>query len=157
MPDHKSFVVVGVDLAGSPRRPTGVCVLRGMKAYTHVALTDEEILNSIDLARPNIVPIDAPLSLPNGRATIHDRSGEHFRDCDRELRKRGIRFFPITLGPMRMLLRNVALRSKNRSKRWIIVRLSVTPVVRKTCGTFLASTGILKDCSEGYRSWAWMD
>jgi len=60
-----------------------------------------------------IVPIDAPLSLPAGRKTIHDLSGEHFRDCDLELRKRGIRFFPVTLGPMRMLTeRGIALKGK---------------------------------------------
>jgi predicted nuclease with RNAse H fold len=113
MSNREPFVVVGIDLAGSPRRPTGVCVLRGMKAETHVALRDEEILHSISQAKPDLVPIDAPLSLPNGRKTIHDRSGEHFRDCDRELRRRGIRFFPITLGPMRMLTeRGLALKSK---------------------------------------------
>jgi uncharacterized protein len=50
-----------------------------------------------------VVPIDAPLSLPSGRTTIHERCGEHFRTCDRELQRRKIRFFPITLGPMRML------------------------------------------------------
>jgi predicted nuclease with RNAse H fold len=113
MSNREAFIVVGIDLAGSPRRPTGVCILRGMKAQTHVALSDEEILHSINQANPDLVPIDAPLSLPNGRKTIHDRSGEHFRDCDRELRRRGIRFFPITLGPMRMLTeRGLALKSK---------------------------------------------
>ena len=96
-------VVVGVDLAGSPRRPTGLCTLRGMGARTWVAFADAEILDVIERVRPAIVPIDAPLSLPPGRRTIHDRSGEHLRPCDRELRKLGIRFFPITLGPMRML------------------------------------------------------
>jgi hypothetical protein len=107
------LVVVGVDLAGSPRRATGVCVLRGVQARTHVAYTDEEILSLIDRAQPDIVPIDAPLSLPDGRATIHDRSGEHFRECDRELRRRGIRFFPVTLGPMRMLTeRGLAIKAK---------------------------------------------
>jgi len=113
MSKGKALVVVGVDLAGSPRRATGVCVLRGMKARTRIAFADEEILDSIEQARPDIVPIDAPLSLPRGRATIHDRAGEHFRECDSELRKRGIRFFPVTLGPMRMLTeRGLALRAK---------------------------------------------
>lgn len=110
---RKPFVVVGIDLAGSPRRPTGVCVLRGMKAQTHVAFGDEEIVGSINRAKPDLVPIDAPLSLPKGRKTIHDRSGEHFRDCDRELQRRGIRGFPITLGPMRMLTeRGLVLKSE---------------------------------------------
>jgi uncharacterized protein len=110
---HKPFVVVGVDLAGSVRRPTGICILRGLKAETHVVLGDEEIMQWISQARPDLIPIDAPLSLPDGRVTIHDRSGGHFRDCDRELRQRGIRFFPITLGPMRMLTeRGMVLKAK---------------------------------------------
>jgi predicted nuclease with RNAse H fold len=113
MASRRAFVVVGVDLAGSVRRPTGVCVLRGMQARTRVAFTDEEILGTIDQAQPAIVPIDAPLSLPEGRATIHDQAGAHLRECDRELRRRGIRFFPITLGPMRMLTeRGLALGAK---------------------------------------------
>jgi len=110
------LVVVGVDLAGSPRRPTGLCLLRGLRAETHIAFSDNDILHVVRQARPDLVPIDAPLSLPKGRRTIHDRSGEHFRNCDRELLRRGIRFFPITLGPMRMLTeRGLALKKKLRA------------------------------------------
>jgi predicted nuclease with RNAse H fold len=113
MAKRPPFVVVGVDLAGSPRRPTGVCILRGLKAQTRVAFTDEEILSAIERTRPDLVPMDAPLSLPVGRTTIQDRSGPHFRPCDLELRQRGIRFFPVTLGPMRMLTeRGLALKAK---------------------------------------------
>jgi uncharacterized protein len=113
MSNRKLWVVVGIDLAGSLRRPTGVCILHGLKARTHVAFSDEEILHAINEAKPDLVPIDAPLSLPNGRKTIHDRSGEHFRACDRELQRRSVRFFPITLGPMRMLTeRGLGLKSK---------------------------------------------
>lgn len=105
MPDKKRTTrVVGVDLAGSPKRNTGICLLRGMTAASFATLhTDEEILAFIDGARPDLVAIDAPLSLPPGRRSIEERTGEHFRSCDRELLKRGIRFFPITLGPMRAL------------------------------------------------------
>ena len=99
----KPLVVAGVDLAGSPARPTGVCILTGDRARTQLAYDDAEILELIRASDPAIVPIDAPLSLPPGRREIDDRNGEHFRPCDRELRRRGIRFFPITLGPMRML------------------------------------------------------
>ncbi len=107
------LTVLGVDLAGSPRRPTGVCVLCGVRARTRIALMDQEILDAIAQARPDLVPIDAPLSLPAGRTTIQDRSGPHFRACDLELRRRGIRFFPITLGPMRMLTeRGLTLKVK---------------------------------------------
>jgi uncharacterized protein len=113
MSSRKPFIVVGIDLAGSLGRPTGVCVLHGVRAETYIAYTDEEILQTIGLAKPGLVTIDTPLSLPDRRKTIHDRSGEHFRDCDRELRRRGIRLFPITLGPMRMLTeRGLALKPK---------------------------------------------
>ncbi|HNP31130.1 MAG TPA: DUF429 domain-containing protein [Nitrospirales bacterium] len=112
----KAKVVVGVDLAGSPRRSTGVCVLHGMKVLARIALTDEDILEMIKEAKPDLVPIDAPLSLPPGRTSIHDHTGEHLRECDRELQFRKIRFFPITLGPMRMLTeRGLALKTQIES------------------------------------------
>lgn len=108
-----SLIVVGIDLAGSPKRPTGICVLRDLIAETHVALSDEEILDFVQETRPTLIPIDAPLSLPMGRRSVHDRSGEHLRECDRELLRRGIRFFPVTLGPMRMLTeRGLALKRR---------------------------------------------
>lgn len=113
MASNKPTVIVGIDLAGSQRRPTGLCILHGMQARTHVAYDDDEILSAVDQAKPDLVPIDAPLSLPNGRKTVHVRTGEHLRECDRELQRRRIRFFPITLGPMRMLTeRGLALKGK---------------------------------------------
>ena len=112
----KAKVIVGVDLAGSPRWPTGICVLNGMNAQARIALTDEDILKTIREAKPDLVPIDAPLSLPPGRISIHDRTGEYLRACDRELQRRKIPFFPITLGPMRMLTeRGLALKTQIES------------------------------------------
>ncbi len=109
----KPFVVVGIDLSGSPRRNTGVCILRGLKSETRVCLNDDDIIESVLKARPALVTMDAPLTLPDDRRTIHDRTGGHFRKCDLELRRRGIRFFPITLGPMRLLTeRGIALKKK---------------------------------------------
>lgn len=100
----RAGTVVGVDLAGSPRRPTGMCALRGRTASDITELySDEEILAYLRERNPGLVAIDAPLSLPPGRRSINDRNGKHLRICDEELRRRGIRFFPITIGPMRML------------------------------------------------------
>ncbi len=113
MVKRKVMVVAGIDLAGSPRHPTGICILRGMQGDTEVAYDDDRIIEAIEAAQPDIIPIDAPLSLPPGRKTIHDREGEHLRECDRELQQRRIKFFPITLGPMRMLTeRGLALKAQ---------------------------------------------
>ena len=112
MTNGTPLVVVGIDLAGSPKRPTGLCVLRDLSAETRVAFSDDDILNFVQETRPTLIPIDAPLSLPKGRRTIHDHSGEHLRECDRVLLRLGIRFFPVTLGPMRMLTeRGLALKN----------------------------------------------
>jgi uncharacterized protein len=110
--------VVGLDLAGSPGRDTGYCVYRRPQKLTASILGDDRSIEAaVNEVGPELVVIDAPLSLPRGRATIEDRSGPHFRECDRELRRLGIRFFPLTLGPMRMLtVRGMRLRSRFESQ-----------------------------------------
>ncbi len=96
--------VVGLDLAGSAKRPTGFCAMSlDLFCKTSILYSDEEIISKVLSVKPALVSIDAPLSLPKGRKSIDDASGPHFRQCDLELRKMHIKFFPITLGPMRML------------------------------------------------------
>ena len=107
------FCVLGVDLAGVPHRPTGMCVLRGLKAKTFLAYPDADIFACAEKEKPNLITIDAPLNLPPGRKSIEERNNEHYRVCDLELRKRKIPFFPITLGPMRVLtVRGIELRGE---------------------------------------------
>ena len=107
------FCVLGVDLAGVPHRPTGMCVLRDLKASTFLSYSDAEILECAEKEKPDLITIDAPLNLPPGRKTIEDRNGKHYRVCDLELRRRKIPFFPITLGPMRVLtVRGIELRGE---------------------------------------------
>jgi predicted nuclease with RNAse H fold len=96
--------VVGIDLAGSPKRSTGICTLKkNCITFCTIVHTDQEIVNYVEKENPILIAIDAPLNLPPGRKSMEDKNGEHFRPCDRELLRRGIRFFPITLGPMRLL------------------------------------------------------
>jgi len=109
--DSDGMSIVGLDLAGVETRPTGFCLLRPMTAQTFLVYTDTEILNVIQRCRPDIVAIDAPLSLPPDRKSIEEKTPTHLRECDKELLKRRIRFFPVTLGPMRKLTtRGIALR-----------------------------------------------
>ncbi len=100
---REELSVIGVDLAGVPHRPTGLCFLYEWMARTCLFYSDKDVLDAIKGEKPRLVAIDAPLSLPPGRTSIHQKNGEHFRPCDLDLRKRKIPFFPITLGPMRLL------------------------------------------------------
>lgn len=103
--------VVGIDLAGVETRPTGFCKLIDTLTETCDIYTDKEIVEKTFQAVPKLVAIDAPLYLPPGRVSIEDRSGPHLRDGDRELIKMHIKFFPVTLGPMRKLtVRGIKLR-----------------------------------------------
>ncbi len=118
------ITVIGIDLAGSPKRPTGVCLLRAMEAETADLFADEEIMDFVRQGRPRLVTVDAPLHLPPGRRSIEDRNGEHFRGCDLELRARRIPFFPITLGPMRSLtVRGIALKSRLEKEGWLTLEM----------------------------------
>ena len=114
---------MGIDLAGSPRRRTGFCVLGpGLRTRTSVLGPDDEILRATRAARPSIVAIDAPLALPRGRASLETRGPPHLRACDRELRALGIRFFPLTLGPMRQLTaRGMALAAELRAQGLTVI------------------------------------
>ncbi|PUA32934.1 MAG: hypothetical protein B9J98_03345 [Candidatus Terraquivivens tikiterensis] len=96
--------VVGIDLAGSENRPTGFCVMtEDLFAKTCIVYKDHEILDLVKSTMPRVVAVDAPLSLPRGRTSLEVREPYHLRGCDRELLRLGIKFFPITLGPMRRL------------------------------------------------------
>jgi len=117
--------VIGIDLAGSPKRNTGICALQGNRIQDwKTVFSDKEIIAFVSRHRPKVVAIDAPLNLPPGRKSMDDRNGEHFRPCDRELLKRGIRFFPITLGPMRSLtLRGISLKKKLNRRKFRVIEM----------------------------------
>ncbi len=99
-----SLRIVGLDLAGSPNRTTGFCLLdENLYAKTKALHTDREIVSETIASNPEVVSVDAPLALPRWRKSLSRPGPQHFRACDRELMRMRIRFFPITLGPMRKL------------------------------------------------------
>jgi len=120
--DHK---VVGIDLAGSPKRNTGICTLKKNDIiFCTILHTDREIISYVEKENPTLIAIDAPLNLPPGRRSIEDKNGEHFRPCDRELLRRGIRFFPITLGPMRLLTkRGIRLKRALKARGYAVIEV----------------------------------
>ncbi|MEM5766304.1 MAG: DUF429 domain-containing protein [Candidatus Aenigmatarchaeota archaeon] len=96
--------IVGIDLAGSEKRVTGFCFIdENLNCETIALHSDKEIVKETLKRDPDIISIDAPLCLPKGRKTLENKGAPHLRACDRELLKMRIKFFPLTLGPMRSL------------------------------------------------------
>ncbi|MFH1222451.1 MAG: DUF429 domain-containing protein [Candidatus Micrarchaeota archaeon] len=95
--------LLALDLAGSEQRATGWAALHSGRVLYGIAYKNSELLMLAKAMEPAAIIIDAPLTLPAGRKSIDKRDGNHFRECDLQLRAEGIKFFPITLGPMRML------------------------------------------------------
>jgi predicted nuclease with RNAse H fold len=65
------------------------------------------------------------LAIKKGRANLHEM-GPHFRTCDLMLRERGIKFFPVSLGPMRLLTER-GIRLKTVMEGWGKVVYEVFP------------------------------
>jgi hypothetical protein len=58
--------IVGIDLTGSEKRATGWALMEGAQASTKCLRTDEELIEATVEAKPDLVSIDSPLSLPEG-------------------------------------------------------------------------------------------
>jgi len=141
--DNKNFMkIIGLDLAGVEKRPTGFCIMDGMNVKTFILYSDDEILHEVEHVKPEVIAIDAPLTLPKGRKSIEERTNIHLRECDRLLLKRGIKFFPITLGPMRLLTkRGIRLKKILKKKGFRVIEVypggaqDVLGIPRKQKGT----------------------
>jgi uncharacterized protein YprB with RNaseH-like and TPR domain/predicted nuclease with RNAse H fold len=103
---HKPLVV-GLDLTGSEKKATGYAVLDGTRAFMDLVETDEELMQRIREVKPSIVSIDSPLSLPKGRDCTRDdcqcRSLGIMRECERELKRRGVNVYPCLIQSMQKL------------------------------------------------------
>ncbi len=98
------MIVAGIDLAANHKKQSGFCIMNeNLEVKTFLLFTDNEILDYVKHYNPELIAVDAPLSLPMGRKSLAEKSNIHLRLCDRELLELGIKFFPITLGPMRKL------------------------------------------------------
>lgn len=116
----ETATIVGIDLTGSEARPSGWCVLRGQLAETAMVATDEEMVERVVAAKPALVSIDSPLSIPFGRTRVTDDDPGRvefgiMRRCERELKRRGINVYPCLLPSMQRLTeRGIRLATRFR-------------------------------------------
>lgn len=95
---------LGIDLAASPRRPSGYAVLDGRWGLRGLgrAGDDGEILALAQKVQPRLVAIDAPLSLPRGLCCLEEScpcralAADGLKLAEGELLRRGIPLFPTT-------------------------------------------------------------
>jgi len=103
----KKPTCVGIDLTGSEKRASGVCILKGKNADLKLINSDEDIIRAAEKAKPEIISIDSPLSLPEGRCCVSDdcdcRQFGIMRECERILKRRGINVYPCLIPSMQKL------------------------------------------------------
>ncbi len=110
------MIVIGIDLAGKDKNPTGFCVLSD-KTETKSLFTDDEIINEVLRIKPDLVAIDAPLSFPT--------SG-YYRQCEELLSERG--FKPLSpLFPYMRILVERGVKLKNEFEKSGIKVIEVYP------------------------------
>jgi uncharacterized protein YprB with RNaseH-like and TPR domain/predicted nuclease with RNAse H fold len=94
--------IVGIDLTGSAKRATGWALMEGAAATTMSLSTDEELIQETITAKPDLVSIDSPLSLPEGYGAP---GVPIYRKCELALKRMGISVFWCLLPTMQMLTR----------------------------------------------------
>ncbi len=98
--------IVGIDLTGSERRATGWALLHGSQADTKSLTTDEALVRETLAAKPDLVSIDSPLSVPDGWDRDQRRlvgGAPIYRKCELALKRMGISVFWCLLPTMKSL------------------------------------------------------
>lgn len=134
--------VIGIDLAGCAKNPSGFALLSGREIKTGLVYSDDEIIELCIRGRPSVVTIDAPLSMPK-RGSL--------READASLIKRGFRVFPPTFAGMRRLTeRGIRLAKNLRAKR-----IKVIETHPRTSGMLLFKTPDRKRWVAGLKRGGW--
>ena len=154
--------IVGIDLTGSAKRATGWALMDGSNSQTKSLSTDDELINETIAARPDLVSIDSPLSLPEGWKDPETPCGRPiYRKCELALKRMGISVFWCMLPTMKGLTtRGMRLTQRLRSAGLKVIESypgaaqgllgiprkgSSLRVLLKTCSAFLAKAQVLRN------------
>lgn len=119
--DFPPLRIVGIDLTGSAKRPSGWALIDGNQAQTSLLNTDADLLVNTINCSPDLVSIDSPLSLPEGRTTVSDDDPRRdeigiMRQCERTLKRRGVNVYPCLIPSMqRLTARGIQLADQFRA------------------------------------------
>ena len=147
-------LVVGIDLRGKAHNPTGMASCAGVHVEHAILYDDDAILKWTEARKPDLVSIDAPLSLPRGRRSAYDddptrASHGIVRDAERILWSRGIRVYPALIRHMQSLTaRGMALAETLRRSGIEVIESypgaaqDVLAIPRKGVATDLLARGL---------------
>lgn len=112
-------VVVGIDLAGTPDNPTGWAACRNKNITVCQLHTDEEIIPHSTQCEPEVIAVDAPLSLPLEGA---------MRKADKVMHKQGYPVLPPVFPGMKKLTsRAMELTQKILDRGFNVIEVHPTP------------------------------
>jgi predicted nuclease with RNAse H fold len=108
--------VIGVDLTGAEKRPSGVALLYdGGHVLTTRLKRNGEIISYVLNVKPDLVSIDSPLSLPEDPTKI-------YRECELTLKRRGIGVYWCLLPSMKALtMRGIELAGRLRQEGFEVI------------------------------------
>ena len=108
--------VIGIDLTGSQERRSGVACLADHELMLTARLkSDQDIEDLVLDMAPDLVSIDSPLSLP-------ETPGKIYRDCELELKRRGIGVYWCLLPSMvNLTMRGIVLADRLRALNFPVI------------------------------------
>ena len=107
--------VVGIDLTGSENKSSGLAILDDCSVRTARLRSDLAIEAFVQDAAPALVSIDSPLSLPEDPKKI-------YRDCELELKRRGIGVYWCLLPSMvNLTMRGIVLADRLRALNFPVI------------------------------------
>jgi len=119
-------MILGLDLSSRETFPSGYALLslnREIVDYGHFRV-NSEIISYVLVKKPDLISIDAPLSLGEGG----------FRNCEKLLLKAGYKVFPTTIKWMRELaLRGMFIANTLRKQGYRVIETHPTSSLR-ACG-----------------------
>ena len=134
-------MVFGVDLTASPAKPSACLGLDNNRqpAYFGFANRDDDVISIAEFYSLQVVAIDAPLSLPTGLCCLEENcpcqaiSQRKNRQCDQELRRQGIPFYPTTKKTFikSLIYRGIKLKNKLIDAGFEVIE--IYPYASKVC------------------------
>lgn len=119
---RRTLILYGIDLTSTETKPSACLGLDDelQLSYLGFLSQDSDIIAIINLYSPQVIAIDAPLSLPEGLCCLEEscpcqpKFERENRQCDQELRQRGIPCYPTSKKTFikNLIYRGIELKNK---------------------------------------------